>query len=110
MMLCPICGYCCDALPPAVKHNIDQYAQHHVDPGDFLIAVLSNNLREAFGRADDVNRNAMFEIVRYCYNHIDARIWGSPDAVIYWLGQREEIQKPMDPRNGELLLPLQPMH
>lgn len=60
-----------------IQNNIDNYVTRHIDPGDFLQAVLANDLREAFGRADEENRYAMFDIVAYCWNNIPSNCWGS---------------------------------
>lgn len=48
-------------------------------------AVLENNLTEAFGRADMDNREAMFDIVQYCYNELPFVCWGSKEKVSKWL-------------------------
>jgi hypothetical protein len=53
--------------------------------GDFLIALLSNDLMEAFGRADDTNRAAMFEWCRWLYNEAPLGSYGSKEAVRQWL-------------------------
>lgn len=52
--------------------------------GDFTNAVLSNNLREAFNRADDRNQSRMLLIVQFCYNVLPAQCWGSPENVRAW--------------------------
>jgi len=67
-----------------------RYANDHIQPGGFLTAVLSNDLKEAFGRADDENLVTLFEIVKYCYNELPANCWGSPEKVSKWLAAREE--------------------
>lgn len=71
--------------PPGVIKSLKLYAEAGVPPGGFLEAVLSNDLKEAFGRADENNRYAMFDIVSYCWNHIPAACWGSKEAVTEWL-------------------------
>ncbi len=57
-------------MPPETRASIDRYVLQRIPTGDFTRAVLENDLRESFGRADDYNRMALFEIVRYCYNEI----------------------------------------
>jgi hypothetical protein len=69
----------------STKAGIDRYVAERVPTGSFIRAVLENNLREAFGRADDDNRADLFEIVCYCYNDIPAGCWGSPERVRRWL-------------------------
>lgn len=57
--------------------------------GDFLRAVLSNDLREAVGRADEINGLALRALVRWLYNEAPGACWGSPDAVARWLEDRQ---------------------
>ena len=55
------------------------------DIGDFLIAVLSNDLKSAVMRADDINRHALYQYVHFLYAVAPAQAWGSPEAVSAWL-------------------------
>lgn len=77
-------------IPPHTKETIDNYVTKGWSPGGFVTAVLANNLRDAFARADIHNRTAMFEIVSYCYNKIPANCWGSYEAVENWLNKFRE--------------------
>lgn len=49
------------------------------------MAVLSNDLKEACGRADSFNRRILFEIVVWLYNNAPITCWGSPEKVDAWL-------------------------
>ena len=69
------------------KASIDLYAKEHIQPGSFLLAVLSNDLFDAMGRADCVSRIELFEIVKYINNHIPSNCWGSRDKVMKWLNR-----------------------
>lgn len=76
--------------------SIMDYVNHGVPPGDFITAVLSNDLKEAFGRADSFNSANMKLIVEFCYNYIPAGCWGSPERVKAWLEfkrQQREMEK-----------------
>ena len=73
-----------------IKASIDRYATKRIPTGDFLKAVLENNLREALGRADDDNLRDIHEIVMYCHNKIPGLCWGSPEKVKKWLRNEEE--------------------
>lgn len=86
-------------IPPVAKQTIDDYVNLGLQPGDFIRAVLTNNLKEAFGRADSENREAMFDIVSYCYNHIPASCWGSPEAVEAWLSFKHQQRRMMEQAN-----------
>lgn len=72
-------------IPDATLQGIRLYVEAGVPPGDFLMAVLQNDLKEAFGRADEYNTRAMHSIVQYLYNHVPEVCWGSPEKVKQWL-------------------------
>lgn len=72
-------------IPQHTKQTIDDYVNHKYEPGSFVYAVLSNNLIEAFNRADDINLQYMKDIVSYVYNKIPQECWGSPKIVENWL-------------------------
>ena len=69
---------------------INRYVIQHEPCGQFVMAVLKNDLQEAFGRADGNNSTHMFHVVSYCYNEIPGGCWGSPMKVAQWL----EIKNP----------------
>lgn len=77
-------------IPITTKESIDRYAQDRIPTGDFLYAVLTNNLFEAVGRADMSNRYCLFDICKYIYNEIPYTCWGSIETVEKWLGHTEE--------------------
>lgn len=70
--------------PPIIQHGIAAWVTRAVPPGHFLRAVLTNNLKEAFGRADHKNIAAMGHIVAYLYNEAPYQCWGSAEAVKDW--------------------------
>lgn len=78
--------------PTGVVESLRLYVEEHVPPGDFLYAVLTNDLRESFGRADENNQAAMFEIVAYCWNKIPVQCWGSPERVKEWLAGEKDTK------------------
>ena len=80
-------------LPPAIKEKIDAYVQDHRPVGDFLRAVIENDLWRAVGRADDENLAALPAIVGYLYNECDYKCWGSPEAYRLWSQQRKLVPK-----------------
>jgi len=72
----------------SAKNGIDRYVNEHTPTGDFLRAVLANDLREAFARADAENMAALHQIVMYCHNEIPGNCWGSYEAVDAWLERK----------------------
>lgn len=68
-------------VPAHTKQSIQLYVEKRIPPGGFLLAVLTNDLKGAVGRADEKNRRALPDIVKFLYNYIPARIWGDEKAV-----------------------------
>jgi len=77
-------------IPTELKESLDRYVTHRIPTGDFLHAVLTNNLMEAFGRADDNNRYLLFDICSYVYNEMPASCHGNEEKVNAWLNARQE--------------------
>ena len=79
-----------DLLPEHIRGGMKLYLEDHVEPGGFLRAVLENDLVGAFGKADNINRAWMFDIVTFIYNEVPASCWGSREAVEKWLEGEEK--------------------
>lgn len=62
-----------------------RYRDRGIKPGDFLTAVLENNLMRSFGLADSYNRATLFQITSFLYNEMPSNSWGSPEIVRAWL-------------------------
>lgn len=73
-----------DLIPAYMHGAVERYVMHGVPPGSFLTAVLSNDLREAFARADDDNTAAMKGWVRFIYMHVPSNAHGTPEMVDAW--------------------------
>lgn len=67
------------------KETLERYVQNKIPTGGFLKAVLENDLVQAFGRADDINKYRIGEIIEYIYNELPSLCWGSPEKVQNWL-------------------------
>lgn len=52
--------------------------------GEFLKALLSNDLMGAFAHADDSNRIGMERWVRFLYNYAPSPCFGSPEKMQAW--------------------------
>uniref|UniRef100_A0A6H1ZC41 Uncharacterized protein n=1 Tax=viral metagenome TaxID=1070528 RepID=A0A6H1ZC41_9ZZZZ len=77
-------------MKESTKKGLDRYVENRGPVGDFLRAVLENNLVLSFGYADDDNRRDLQEIVRYVYNEFPADCWGSCEKVNNWLNQPQK--------------------
>lgn len=76
-------------VPLLARAGLIRYVEERVPTGGFLEAVLCNDLKEAFGRADLENRRNLGAIVYWLYNSAPADCWGSPKKVRDWLAGGE---------------------
>ena len=72
---------------PYMQDGVDRYLTHGVPPGSFLTALFSNDLKLAFGKADDANTAAMREWVGFMYNDMPSPSQGSPENVQAWIAR-----------------------
>lgn len=77
------------ALPDYMAGGVYRYLLYRIEPGNFLTAVLSNDLREAVTCADASNIAVLDLWVKFLYNEVPANCWGSPELVHAWLTKRE---------------------
>ncbi len=71
-------------FPGHCEGGMRRWIENAIPPGHFLTAVLENNLKEAIGRADDVNQRLLPDIVKWIYNNAPFMCWGSPEKVKEW--------------------------
>ena len=79
-----------DTLP--LGDSVLAYFEQRRPTGDFLAAVLSNDLIGAYSHADDSNTRAMRDYVFWLYNYAPGRssgVWGSREAVAAWLSGKD---------------------
>jgi hypothetical protein len=89
-------------ISESILGGLERYLNHGIMPGGFLTAVLENNLKEAFGRADNENSENMKNIVGYCYNEIPSAAWGSREKIKEWIEYiKENAALADDPRETE---------
>ncbi|NDC55374.1 MAG: hypothetical protein EBZ69_00825 [Alphaproteobacteria bacterium] len=78
------------AIPERMQEALKRYVLESVKPGDFLSAVLSNDLRNAVGRADRDNVTLLPLYIRWLYNVAPGNCWGSPENFETWLARPQE--------------------
>lgn len=76
------------SLPQHMQGAVRRYLNDGIMLGDFLAAVLENNLVQSFARADEINRAAMFEWASWLYNECPDIARGSPERVREWCMRR----------------------
>ena len=72
-------------IPDRMQDIVDLYVDEGRVPGDFLKAVLVNDLKDAVGRADDENIKNIPAYIGYLYNECPGACWGSKENVIAWV-------------------------
>ena len=65
----------------AMAGGLERFIEHGLLPGNFLTALLSNDLLEALGFADLTNRACIYEWAMWIYNHWPAGAKGSREIV-----------------------------
>lgn len=71
-------------IPPRMMSGLENWVLYGVKPGDFLTAVLENNLINAVSRADSENLKNLPAYAIYCYNELPQGAWGSKAKVDQW--------------------------
>ena len=74
-----------ELLPQSLRSGMRRYIEDGVIPGGFLVAVLSDSLSDAMGRADEANRKRLYDIVSFIYNEAPGDCWGSRAKVTAWV-------------------------
>ena len=77
-----------DNLPARMIPGLIRYIEDGILPGDFLQAILRNDLKEACAHADDENQGLIFQYVFALHNYAPSACWGSPAHVADWIEQR----------------------
>lgn len=80
-------------IPDRMARAIDGYLERGEEPGQFLAAVIRNDLSGACGRADDENLRNLPALVSFLYNYAPSQSWGSAEKMAEWLGRflRSEV-------------------
>jgi hypothetical protein len=76
-------------VPEHTQGGIRRYFEDRIPPGDFLIAVIENDLKGAFARADETNKAALESILQWFRWHPPAGTWGYKGACKDYLNRRK---------------------
>ena len=77
-------------IPDRMMDGLDRYFEHGIEAGGFLMAVLSNDLMEAVGRADSENMRNLPAYCGYLYNECNPSAYGSKEKVKAWMEKKAE--------------------
>ena len=80
-----------DKVPSHLLEALVHWGKQECITGDFLGAVLSNDLMEAIGRADANSMASLKHIAMFIYNELPRDCHGSKETVKHW--QKEIYSK-----------------
>ena len=72
-------------LPDYMVPAVFNYLENRKRPGEFLSAVIQNDLFGAISNADDQNRRVIRSWVKLLYNEFPVNAWGSEEKLTLWL-------------------------
>ena len=71
-------------IPEHCRAGMKRYIEEGTIPGGFLQAVISNNLVQALGQADSINKTRMHNYISFLYNEAPLSSWGSKEKMLAW--------------------------
>ena len=77
-------------VPRHTAESLTRYVFDGVPPGQFLEAVLSNDLMESFARADDENTRNIRYLAAFIYNELPGNSHGTLERMVEWMKERRE--------------------
>ena len=80
-------------IPQHMHGAITRYIVDGFPPGDFLEAVLCNDLKGAVERADAENLAALAQWVKWLYGEVPYVCWGSVENVRKWIEGKNARRK-----------------
>lgn len=72
-------------LPATLRDGMQRYLEQRIRPGDFLTAVLANDLREAVRRADWLHRDLLPLVTEWIWNNVPPEACGTWSNVEAWI-------------------------
>ena len=94
-------------IPERMMGGIRRYIEHGIKPGDFLCAVIDNDLALACGRADNENQKNIPAYPAYFYNEAPRACYGDSIKRIEWQlsgglkGREKKFKKTLDKTSEE---------
>jgi hypothetical protein len=91
-------------VPDYMHGGLARWVLWAIPPGDFLKAVLSNDLKGAAQRADENNQRCLFDWCVVLYNALPGNCHGSPLDIEAWrgtLGRCDDCGAPLDIEGDE---------
>ncbi len=80
-------------IPAYMHYGVVSYVEDGAPVGDFLEAIISNNLVSSFAAADGDNVLCIRAYADLLYNHFPSGSWGSRDAYKEWIAHKAAQRK-----------------
>jgi hypothetical protein len=77
-------------IPDYMEPGIMRYIEKGSIPGDFLQAIIRNDLKGAIDYADDKNIGCLAAYIGYFYNNVPSLCWGSRENMLEWHDKTQE--------------------
>lgn len=77
-----------ETIPAHCRTGLRRYIVDRILPGNFLCAVLENDLKMAVAYADDENVQALPAYVRFLTGYVPSTCWGTKERVRDWTAAR----------------------
>jgi len=74
-------------VPEHLQEGLEAYVLTGRPVGNYLTAVLENDLLEAVSRGDDTSLAGIKGTVQFLYNYTPRNCWGSREKVSAWMDQ-----------------------
>lgn len=71
-------------IPDELLEALSRYIKTGMKPGDFLQAILRNDLADTFRRADFFNVTNVEYVVAFLHKNAPATCWGSEEIIAKW--------------------------
>lgn len=76
-----------DRVPEYMRASAQAYIDTGRPVGDFMMAVLTNNLKAAIAHADEENAAAMRHWVHWLYWDVPSNAHGDRETVMAWINK-----------------------
>lgn len=84
-------------IPANVYESLEAYLEYGHPPGDFLEAVLCNDLQRAVAHADEESAAALVPLAKLIFNRVPGDAHGSLMKVTAWISARAKEQTHASP-------------
>jgi hypothetical protein len=79
-------------IRPDQIEELQNYVNIGMPLNSCLVELISNNLVDFIGKADDGNRRATQALVSYMYNDMPGICWGSKYVYVAWLSYQKGLR------------------